>query len=73
MTNEEYKQKHEELVTLSRSIDLYKSTKQAEKHKARIDPLLEQLQADSFSLECTLIEVKLRIFREILAILKSDL
>jgi hypothetical protein len=72
MTNEEYKQKRDELISLSRSIDLYKSTKQAKKHKARIDPLLDKLQADTFALECTLIEVKLRIFREILVILKSD-
>lgn len=71
MNQKEYKEKHEELVKLAHSIEVWKQASKTKKQVQEVDTLFEQLEAITFDLECKLLLTKIEIFKKVLEILKK--
>lgn len=70
-TREEYAAKQKQLTELAKSIDLWKQSRQTKAQIQELRKLTETLQAEIFSLECAFLDLKSRIFVDMLAVYKK--
>ncbi len=73
LSNAEYNEKQAELTRLARAIDIWKNTPQTAAQKKKVAELMQELQAETFALECAFLDRKTQIFTKLLAVLKKEL
>lgn len=71
-SRKEYEEKQQALTNFARSVDIWKSTPQTAEQKKWVSALWEQLQAETFALECAFLDKKTEIFTQILKVLKKE-